>query len=54
MICMTEVLHWNYLEMYLVLEVININSKTTAFITTFENFLLLHELLTCGTVYRIM
>ena len=32
----------------------NINCKTTAFITTFENFLLLHELLTCGTVYRIM
>jgi len=29
--------------MYLVLEVININCKTTAFITTFENFLLLHE-----------
>jgi len=27
----------------LVLEVININCKTTAFITTFENFLLLHE-----------
>jgi len=26
--------------MYLVLEVININCKTTAFITTFENFLL--------------
>ena len=29
--------------MYLVLEVININCKTTAFITTFKNFLLLHE-----------
>jgi len=29
--------------MYLVLEVININCKTTAFITTVENFLLLHE-----------
>jgi len=29
--------------MYLVLEVININCKTTAFITTFENVLLLHE-----------
>ena len=27
----------------IVLEVININCKTTAFITTFENFLLLHE-----------
>jgi len=38
----------------LVLEVININCKTTAFITTFENFLLLHEQLTCGTVYRTM
>jgi len=49
---MTEVMHWNYLERYLILEVIN--CKSTAFITTFENFLLLHELLTCGTVYRIM
>ena len=38
MICMTEVLHKNYHAMYLVLEVININCKTTAFITTFENF----------------
>ena len=46
----------NYLVvvMYLVPEVININCKTTAFITTFENFLLLHEQLTCGTVYRIV
>ena len=29
MICMTEVLHQNYLEMYLVLQVININCKTS-------------------------
>ena len=37
-----------------VLEVINMNCKSAAFITIFENFLLLHELLTCGTVYRTM
>ena len=37
-----------------VLEVINMNCKSAAFITIFENFILLHELLTCGTVYRTM
>jgi len=43
-----------YLIMYLVLETINMNCKTTVFITTSENFLLLQEKLTCGTVYQIV
>jgi len=43
-----------YLIMYLVLETININCKTTVFITTSENFLLLQEKLTRGTVYQII